>query len=305
MGDLILIEQGMELPADAILIQGQGVSCNEGSITGESKIMEKRAISEESHYEHFNSTLTGSTFVTEGSGIAMVICVGENSQKGMIEKTLNIEDKPTPLQMKLESIAARVGNIGMTVAIMTVIVMTFKLIYTEYIVKNCKESKDVNCKEMDYITLFQEIVRFLIVGVTIIVVAIPEGLPLAVTISLAYSVSKMQKGNCLVRKIDSAETMGGADEIVTDKTGTLTTNVMTVRGFYTMDQTFIEEQKFDNLKLNHLDNRALISDGVLYNCSAYVQINKDSKKEEVIGNPSESGVLRFFIDHSVNVDTIL
>jgi P-type E1-E2 ATPase len=199
VGDLILIEQGMELPADAILIKGQGVSCNEGSITGESKIMEKKAITEGNNNIEVDSILTGSTFVNEGSGVAMVICVGENSQKGMIEKSLDIEDKPTPLQNKLESIAARVGNIGMAVAILTVLVMTFKLIYTEYILKNCSESKDPNCKEMDYISLFQEFVRYLIVGVTIIVVAIPEGLPLAVTISLAYSVSKMQKGNCLVR----------------------------------------------------------------------------------------------------------
>jgi len=99
--------------------------------------------------------------------------------------------------------------------------------------------------------------------------------------------------------------MGGADEIVTDKTGTLTTNVMTVRGLYTMDEMFIEKSKFDNLKLSHLENRELITEGVLYNCSAYVQTNKDTRKEEVIGNPSESGVLRFFIDHSIMVDNIL
>jgi len=161
--------------------------------------MEKKAITEDNNHHEVDSILTGSTFVNEGSGVAMVICVGENSQNGMIEKSLNLEDKPTPLQNKLESIATRVGNIGMAVAILTVLVMTFKLIYTEYILKNCSESKDPNCKEMDYISLFQEFVRYLIVGVTIIVVAIPEGLPLAVTISLAYSVSKMQKGNCLVR----------------------------------------------------------------------------------------------------------
>ena len=79
VGDLILIQQGMELPADAILIKGQGVSCNEGSITGESKIMEKKAITEGNNHHEVDSILTGSTFVNEGSGVAMVICVGENS----------------------------------------------------------------------------------------------------------------------------------------------------------------------------------------------------------------------------------
>lgn len=154
---------------------------------------------------------------------------------------------------------------------------------------------------MDYISLFQEIIRYLIVGVTIIVVAIPEGLPLAVTISLAYSVSKMQKGNCLVRNIDCAETMGGANEIVTDKTGTLTTNKMTVRGLYTMDEMHIDDSRFDALKMIHLDNREVITEGILYNCSAYVQDNKDTKKEEVIGNPTESGVLNFLIKENVQV----
>jgi magnesium-transporting ATPase (P-type) len=91
--------------------------------------------------------------------------------------------------------------------------------------------------------------------------------------------------------------MGGANEIVTDKTGTLTTNVMTVRGLYTMNEMYIEKSKFDGLKLINLENRVLITDGVLYNCSAYVQTNKDTRKEEVIGNPTESGVLRFFINH--------
>jgi len=124
----------------------------------------------------------------------------------------------------------------MTVAGVTFIIMTCKLVYKEYIIKNCSEALDpTTCTEMGFMPLLKEIVRYFIVAVTVVVVAIPEGLPLAVTISLAYSVAKMQKGNCLVRKIEASETMGGANQIVTDKTGTLTTNEMTVRGLYTMD----------------------------------------------------------------------
>ncbi len=123
----------------------------------------------------------------------------------------------------------------MTVALVTFVIMTCKLVYKEYIIKNCSESADPTCVEMGFIPLLKEIVRYFIVAVTVVVVAIPEGLPLAVTISLAYSVAKMQKGNCLVRKIEASETMGGANQVVTDKTGTLTTNEMTVRGLYTMD----------------------------------------------------------------------
>lgn len=91
---------------------------------------------------------------------------------------------------------------------------------------------DSNCRPVDYILLIKEMVRFLIVAITIIVVAIPEGLPLAVTISLAYSVGKMKDQNCLVRRIDASETMGGADQICTDKTGTLTKNQMETKAVY-------------------------------------------------------------------------
>jgi magnesium-transporting ATPase (P-type) len=143
----------------------------------------------------------------------------------MIQELLSVEGKETPLQEKLNSIVSWVGNIGMTVAGLTFVVMTCKLVYKEYIVKNCSEALDPStCVEMGFIPLLKEIVRYFIVAVTVVVVAIPEGLPLAVTISLAYSVAKMQKGNCLVRKIEASETMGGANQVVTDKTGTLTTN---------------------------------------------------------------------------------
>lgn len=165
----------------------------------------------------------------------------------------------------------------MAVAVLTFFVMTCKLVYNEYIIKNCSKALDPsNCVEMGYIPLLKEIVRYFIVAVTVVVVAIPEGLPLAVTISLAYSVAKMQKGNCLVRKIEASETMGGANEIVTDKTGTLTTNEMTVRGLYTMDTMYIETQAFNNLRFHELSNKDHMVEGVLYNCSAHVEFNKET-----------------------------
>lgn len=238
----------MELPADAILISGEGVACVEASLTGETKELEKRPVTAENFYMNFDSQLIGKTFVVKGSGLALVVCVGSKSRSGMIEELLNIEDQETPLQEKLNAIVAWVGKIGITVAALTFVVMTCKLIYTEYIIKNCSKSlTPATCVELGLIPLLKEIVRYFIVAVTVIVVAIPEGLPLAVTISLAYSVAKMQKGNCLVRKIEASETMGGANQIVTDKTGTLTTNEMTVKGVYTMDTAYTEEKDFNNM----------------------------------------------------------
>lgn len=94
------------------------------------------------------------------------------------------------------------------------------------------------CKGFDVMLLLSEVVHYFIIGITVVVVAMPEGLPLAVTISLAYSVMKMKQENNLVRKLDASETMGGADQICTDKTGTLTQNLMTVRGLWTCGEIY-------------------------------------------------------------------
>ena len=109
---------------------------------------------------------------------------------------------------------------------LTFLVMTLKYIYVHNI---------ENSGQFDFMAFLSEVVHFFIIAITIVVVAMPEGLPLAVTISLAYSVMKMKQENNLVRKLDASETMGGADQICTDKTGTLTQNKMTVRGLWTMD----------------------------------------------------------------------
>ena len=175
-------------------------------------------------------------------------------------------------------------------------------------------SKDPNCLPVDYIGLIKELVRFLIVAITIIVVAIPEGLPLAVTISLAYSVGKMKDENCLVRRIDASETMGGADQICTDKTGTLTKNQMETKAIFVFGKVIAEGE----LKQWNLDNatRDHIVDSVLYNCSSYVEEKKpeDLAKEmdpekklqpyAAMGNCTEQGLIRFFMDKIQNIDII-
>ena len=147
-------------------------------------------------------------------GLALVCAVGVNTRSGMAEEKLNIEDDETPLQGKLETIANEIGKLGVYVAVLTFIAMTVNLIIKTV-------SNDRNIIDVENLSA---LVNFVIIGITIIVVAVPEGLPLAVTISLAYSVMKMKNENNLVRKLHASETMGGANEICTDKTGTLTKN---------------------------------------------------------------------------------
>lgn len=138
----------------------------------------------------------------------------------MAEEKLNIEEDVTPLQAKLETIANEIGKIGVYVAILTFIALTIKLIVSSV------KDEDQNLVSL---STLNSLVGYIIIAITVVVVAVPEGLPLAVTISLAYSVMKMKLENNLVRKLDASETMGGANEICTDKTGTLTKNQMTVK----------------------------------------------------------------------------
>jgi len=147
----------------------------------------------------------------------------------MAEEKLNIEDEITPLQAKLETIANEIGKVGVYVAILTFVAMSINLSISLYLAN----------KTFLTIETLNKFIDFVIIAVTIIVVAVPEGLPLAVTISLAFSVMKMKLENNLVRKLDASETMGGANEICTDKTGTLTKNQMSVKEFYTLDKVIV------------------------------------------------------------------
>lgn len=133
----------------------------------------------------------------------------------MAEEKLSIEEEETPLQLKLETIANEIGKVGVYVSILTFIAMTVNLVV--------KIALDEN-RQLIHIDTLNNLVNYLIIAITVVVVAVPEGLPLAVTISLAFSVMKMKYENNLVRKLHASETMGGANEICTDKTGTLTKN---------------------------------------------------------------------------------
>ncbi len=128
------------------------------------------------------------------------------------------DNSETPLQSKLAVIADQIGKVGLFSAILTMLALIINMVI----------SKMIAAEPIFTLASLSDLVRFLLIGITIVVVAVHEGLPLAVTISLAYSVMKMKEENNLVRRLDASETMGGANQICSDKTGTLTQNVMTV-----------------------------------------------------------------------------
>ena len=209
VGDIVSLDTGNQVPADGLFIEGDehSLACDESSLTGEPEEVKKGPNGDEK-------------FIFSGSRLAsgnckmLVVAVGANSEWGRIKAGLETKSENTPLQDKLETLADQIGYLGMAFAAATFLAMVATWYYTD------PASRDI--------TLFETVLKAFIMAVTIIVVAVPEGLPLAVTLSLAYSTSKMQADNNLIRIISACETMGNATTICSDKTGTLTQNKMTV-----------------------------------------------------------------------------
>lgn len=205
-GDVLHLVGGQIVPADSVLIKGQGFKIDESAETGENDDVEKNDAD-----PFFRS---GSN-VVEGEGQVLVVGVGVNSYGGRIAMQVRAEKKDTPLQEALTELADNIGNLGMGAAgLMIVVLSSMELYQTLYLKTHALGYK----KFLDVLTT----------AVTIVVVAVPEGLPLSVTIALAYSMKQMFKENNLVRHLAACETMGGATTICTDKTGTLTLNEMSV-----------------------------------------------------------------------------
>ena len=269
VGDKCKIDMGMIIPADGIVISSTNLKLDEASLTGESNLMRKESIenclkmkNESGKYP--SPMVFSGTTVKEGEGWMLVLATGPNSAAGKIREHVmqNKEDEEsnkTPLEIKLEDIAEDIGKFGLWSAIITLVALLIKLFYSKYIQmyhknelleqfiekhfhngtydKTTAESiKNQTYYLLDNYSIWaglgKDIFQSLILCITIIVVAIPEGLPLAVTLSLSFSVKKMMDDNNLVRHMPACETMGGANYICTDKTGTLTRNKMHVVSFY-------------------------------------------------------------------------
>ena len=251
VGDLIKINYGEILPADMILIEGNGLKIDESSLTGESNSVSKKCYEEcleellNKKKEPSSNLLFCGTNVVEGSGSAIVVAIGEYSQKGIIKGTINNaqEENKTPLEIKLNIIADLIGYFGLGSAIITFIALCIQLAF-EYLTN----------KDIKVIEVINKILRILILCVSIIVVAIPEGLPLAVTLSLAFSIKKLMDRNNLVRKMHACETMGGANYICTDKTGTLTENQMYIVSMVTSHKEISIKRNIDSIDVGTINS---------------------------------------------------
>ncbi|XP_076651932.1 plasma membrane calcium-transporting ATPase 3 isoform X6 [Halictus rubicundus] len=198
------------------------------------------------------------------------------------------------LQAKLTKLAIQIGYAGSTIAVLTVLILVIQFCVTTFVIEG-KPWKN---------TYAGDLVRHLIIGVTVLVVAVPEGLPLAVTLSLAYSVKKMMKDNNLVRHLDACETMGNATAICSDKTGTLTTNRMTVVHSYICEKMAKTAPKFSDIP-NHVGN--LIVQAISINSAYTSRIMPSQDPTELplqVGNKTECALLGFVVALGMNYQTI-
>ena len=263
VGDLVIINYGEIMPADMLIIEGNSIKMDESALTGESEAMKKESVEqcmkllEEGNVKSLPSPIILSgTNCIEGTGKAIVLAVGEHSLKGIIRRTVDNakENSKTPLEEKLEVIAQMIGYFGLCAGIITFLALIVRFlvsykfdkkdynrdsqiesILTAYLqnIPSSTNNKKITSRTNNKLRnpkkmIPNNILDIIILCISIIVVAIPEGLPLAVTLSLAFSIKKLMDFNNLVRKMHACETMGGANYICTDKTGTLTKNIMSI-----------------------------------------------------------------------------
>ncbi|KAL6713468.1 plasma membrane calcium [Lecanora helva] len=223
VGDVLHLESGNSVPADGILIDGHGVKCDESSATGESDAMRKTGgqevyerIQEGTATSKLDPFIISGSKVLEGVGTYLVTSVGVNSGFGKIMGSLQIENEETPLQAKLGNMASWIGYLGSAAAGLLFIILLIR-----FLAGLSGDTRSPALKGQAFLDI-------LIVAITIIVVAVPEGLPVAVTLALSFATKKMYSENNLVRHLRACETMGNATTICSDKTGTLTQNKMKV-----------------------------------------------------------------------------
>lgn len=222
VGEVMNLEPGDLIPVDGIFIHGYNVKCDESSATGESDVLRKtggnevyRAIEENENLAKLDPFIISGAKVSEGVGKFLVTGVGMHSSYGKTMMSLQDEGQTTPLQYKLNILAEYIAKLGLAAGLLLFVVCFIKFLAQLHI----KESESPEEKGRAFLQIF-------IVAVTVVVVAVPEGLPLAVTLALAFATTRMLKDNNLVRLLRACETMGNATTICSDKTGTLTENKM-------------------------------------------------------------------------------
>ena len=269
VGDVVILNTGDEIPADGILLEAVSLQVNESSLTGElmvNKTTDEAHFDEEATYPS-NSVMRGTT-VTDGHGVMCVERVGDATEIGKVARQATEQSQEqTPLNLQLTKLANLIGKVGFTIAILTFVIFTAKDLYAYLSVTAVTDWHQ-------WLEIARIVLKYFMMAVTLIVVAVPEGLPMSVTLSLALNMRRMLKTNNLVRKMHACETMGAITVICTDKTGTLTQNLMQVY-----------DAKLDESQKN------LIAEGIATNSTAFLEEKEGEGKPSGVGNPTEVALL--------------
>jgi Ca2+-transporting ATPase len=277
--DIVILETGEEVPADGELLESISLQINESTLTGEP--VAKKTVNP----EHFdpnatypsNHALKGTT-VADGHGIMKILKVGDATEYGKVYEGSQIDNSiETPLNKQLDRLADLITKTSYAIAIL--IVAGRLIVYLH------------GLDAFDWIIFGGYLLKTIMIAVTVIVVAVPEGLPMSVTLSLALSMKRMLSTNNLVRKMHACETMGAATVICTDKTGTLTQNQMKIyqTNFYGCDNVINTET----------ESGKIIAESVAVNSTAYLDFS-DTTKVKVLGNPTEGALLLWLHEQSIN-----
>ncbi|XP_057976798.1 putative calcium-transporting ATPase 11, plasma membrane-type [Malania oleifera] len=278
VGDIVLLSIGDQVPADGVFVSGYSLSIDESSLSGESEPV---------NVDKKSPFLLSGTKVQDGSGKMLVTSVGMRTEWGRLMETLNEggEDE-TPLQVKLNGVATIIGKIGLAFAVLTFLVLTAR-----FLVEKAIHHRMTDWSSGDAL----ELLNFFATAVTIIVVAVPEGLPLAVTLSLAFAMKKLMNNKALVRHLSACETMGSATCICTDKTGTLTTNHMTVNKLWICEEIKVVGKNSTKNTLKSSLSESVLSfllQSIFQNTGSEVVKGKDGKTD-ILGTPTERAILEF------------
>lgn len=335
VGDIVILSTGDEIPADAELLEAVTLQVDESTLTGEpvcSKTTDKNAFDKEATFPS-NHVMRG-TKVMEGHGICRVFAVGDKTENGKVFEAAQIDDSvKTPLNEQLDGLSDLITKLSYIFAGIVIVGRLFVFfnwnpialtlaiptaIFFWLVIKKFDDFSKGKCivsiliffavlmamvvglflhlnSGQDISSLLSHTMQTLMIAVTLIVVAVPEGLPMAVTLSLAYSMRRMLKTNNLVRKMHACETMGATTVICTDKTGTLTQNQMKI---YQTNFYSLAEQKLSDDEIS-----TIIKEGISVNSTASLDLS-DANKTKVLGNPTEGALLLWLKSNGVNYQTL-
>ena len=309
VGDIVIIENGEEIPADGELLEATSLQINESSLTGE--LMVEKTINPDDFdpdATYASNLVMRGTTVTDGHGVMRVLRVGDATEIGKVARqSTEASEEETPLNKQLTRLASLIGKVGFTIAGVTFVAFVTRDLYAWFQIHDSVQGWH------QWMEVIQIVLKYFMMAVTLIVVSVPEGLPMSVTLSLALNMRRMLATNNLVRKMHACETMGAVTVICTDKTGTLTQNKMQVHELVTSDELRATSDELlatseelratsegQRVKSEESNSEKRLAESMAVNSTAFLE----RKGEELIpiGNPTEGALLLWLDVHGYDYE---